>query len=414
MNVLHVSAADNAGGSGRSAYRIHSGLRRRGHVSRMLVNYKVTSDPDVGYAWRSLGWRAGDWVARSITERLSLQYLFYPSSHALSRHPWFREADILQLYNTHGGYFSHSALAGLSRRKPAVWRLSDMWPMTGHCAYAFDCERWKTGCGACPRLDDAPALRADRTALLWKAKNAIYARSRIDIVAPSRWMEGLAKESPLLGRFPVHYIPNGLDTSVFRPLPKPAARDLFGIAHEAKVLLFLSLEIDSARKGGALLLQAIERLSASGRRFHVMAIGHGSDQWAARLNMGVTAVPVISDDRLLAAAYSAADLFAMPTLAENLPNAALESMACATPVVAFRTGGMVDAVREGRTGWLAEAGSAADLAQRIGDALDDDEGRARMALECRAVVEREYTMELQASRFETLYRDIIDARRRAA
>lgn len=415
MNILHISAADNAGGSGRSAYRIHSGLRRRGHTSRMLVNYKVTSDPDVGYVWRSLGWRAGDWLARAATERLSLQYLFYPSSHRLARHPWFREADVLQLYNTHGGYFSHSALAGLSRRKPVVWRLSDMWPMTGHCAYAFDCERWKTGCGACPRLDDAPALRTDRTALLWKAKKAIYARSGLDIVAPSRWMEGMAKESPLLGRFPVHYIPNGLDTTVFQPVPATAARDLFGIDQRATVLLFVSLEIDSVRKGGAVLLDAIERLSGTtGRAFHVMAVGHGAEQWTARFRMPVTAVPAISDDRLLAAAYSAADVFVMPTLAENLPNAVLESMACATPVVGFRTGGMVDAVREGSTGWLAEPGNTEDLTRRIREALDDTEGRERMSRECRAVVEREYTMDLQASRFEALYRDLVDARGRAA
>lgn len=380
----------------------------------MLVNYKATSDPDVGYMWRSPGLRAADWLARAMTERASLQYLFYPSSHALPRHPWFREADVLQLYNTHGGYFSHSALATLSKKKPVVWRLSDMWPMTGHCAYAFECERWKTGCGACPRLGDAPALRTDRTALLWKAKKAIYARSRIDIVAPSRWMEGIATASPLLGRFPIHYIPNGLDPDTFRPVPVEAARDLFGVDRSANVLLFVSLDIDDLRKGGAVLLEAVERLAATGAAFHVMAVGHGSEQWARRLAVPVRAMPAISDDRLLAAAYSAADVFVMPTLAENLPNAVLESMACATPVVTFRIGGVVDAVRDGVTGWLAEPGSPADLASKLRQALADRAARERMALACRNVVTEEYTMALQASRFESLYTGLLEARRGAA
>jgi glycosyltransferase involved in cell wall biosynthesis len=415
VRILHISAADNAGGSGRSAYRIHQGLRSRGHVSRMLVNYRVTNDPDVGYIWRALGWRAADWLARSLTERMSLQYVFYPSSFALAAHPWFRQADVVQLYNTHGGFFSYSALAILSRRKPIVWRLSDMWPLTGHCAYAFDCDRWKTGCGACPRLHDAPGLRTDRTALLWKWKRTIYSRSKITIVAPSTWIAGLAAESPLLSRFPIHQIPNGLDTAVFRAIDRAAARELFGLDPTAKVLLFLSLEIDAIRKGGAVLEAAVAQLSMSGGApFHVMAVGNGAEGWATRLSVPVTAIPAIHDDRLLAAAYSAADVFVLPTLAENLPNSALESMACGTPVVAFATGGVVDAVRPGQTGWLARSGDSGDLAHRIAEALANDQGRTRMGHECRAVVEREYSLELQASRFEALYVAVGKERGRAA
>jgi glycosyltransferase involved in cell wall biosynthesis len=415
MNVLHISATDNVGGSGRSANRIHRGLRALGHDSKMLVNYRVTNDPDVGYIWRSLGWRAGDWLARGVTERLSLQYLFYPSSFGLARHPWFREADVIQLYNTHGGFFSHSALAMLSRRKPVVWRLSDMWPMTGHCAYAFECDRWKTGCGACPHLNDAPGLHRDRTALLWKHKQRVYARSAITVVAPSHWIAALAAESPLLNRFPIHHIPNGLDTSVFRPIPKASAREMFGLDLSAKVLLFVSLEVDAQRKGGAYLAQALDRLpAASLSGLQVMVVGQGAEQWRTRVKAPVTAVSTINDDRLLAAAYAAADVFVLPTLAENLPNSALESLACGTPVVAFATGGVVDAVRPGQTGWLARAADTDDLARQIAIALDEDQHRSRMSRECRVVAEREYSMELQAHRFASLYDTVREARRRAA
>lgn len=411
LSVLHISAADNAGGSGRSAYRIHTGLRASGHRSRMLVNYRVTDDPDVAYIWRSLGWRAADWIARSITERLSLQYLFYPSSFALAWHPWFREADVLQLYNTHGGFFSHPALTVLSRSKPVVWRLSDMWPMTGHCAYSYDCDRWKTGCGACPIVGDAPALLTDRTALLWKVKRAVYERSRVVLVAPSRWMAARAAESPLLGRFPVRIIPNGLDPEVFRPIPKPSARDMFGIAPSEHVLLFAAVDVDAERKGGRQLQDAIERLaSTAGPSFRLLVVGAGAAKWQNRVRIPVTAVPALSDDRLLAAMYSAADVFVMPTLAENLPNAVLESMACGTPTVAFDIGGVPDAVRDGETGWLAKTGDAEDLARAIAAAFGDDERRAAMGRLCRDVVEAEYTATLQTRRFEHLYQELLDGR----
>ena len=203
MNILHLSTEYNLGGSGRAAYRIHSSLIRRGHTSRMLVSGPVLGVPEAAPIWGTVPWRAADWLARRTTEALSLQYLFLPSSWRLLRHPWFRQADVVQLYNTHGGYFSHSVLGVASRRKPFVWRLSDMWPMTGHCCYSYDCDRWKTGCGSCPLLDDDPALKTDRTALLWRTKQRIYADANVTLVAPSQWIAGLAKQSPLVGHWPV-------------------------------------------------------------------------------------------------------------------------------------------------------------------------------------------------------------------
>lgn len=415
MNILHISATDNAGGSGRSAYRIHNELRRRGHGSKMLVNYRVTDDPDVGYLWRSFGWRAADAIVRRVTERLSLQYLYYPSSYGLQWHPWFREADVVQLYNTHGGYFSHTALPLLSAKKPVIWRLSDQWPMTGHCAYSFECDRWKTGCGQCPHLFDAPALRVDRTAQLWLVKQRVFAQSQLEIVAPSSWMAGFAKASPLLSRFPLHVIPNGLDATTFRPVPRDEARRQFGIAQDARVALFVSLEIDAVRKGGAYFKAAAAKLAAAGGApFEVLAVGAGADAWRGQLPVRVTAVDAMHDDARLAAAYSAADVYVMPTMAENLPNAVLESMACGTPVVAFATGGVVDAVRPGETGWLARVGDADDLAAQMGEALVASERNTAMRMTCRRVVEVEYTSERQAEQFEQLYARVIEERRRAA
>jgi glycosyltransferase involved in cell wall biosynthesis len=409
LSVVHVSTTDNAGGSGRAAYRIHSAIRRSGHRSRMLVSLRVTDDADVAPVWGTLPWRAADWLAGRVTERLSLQYLCYPSSVRLLGHPWVREADVVQLYNTHGGYFSHTILPLLSRRRPVVWRLSDMWPMTGHCAYAFECERWKTGCGACPLLADAPALRVDRTALLWRVKRWAYARSALTLVAPSRWIAGLAAASPLLSRFPVHWIPNGVDTDVFRPIPKGAARAVLGLDPGERVVLFSALETADRRKGGAVLAEALGRSGAGPRLpYRLLVVGRGAERWTGPGPAAVTAMPTVGDDRLLAAVYSAADVFVSPALAENLPNAALESLACGTPVVAFDVGGVADAVRPLETGYLAASGDPADLARGIDRLLADEALRLRLGRRGREVAEQEYGQDLQTRRFLALYEEILE------
>ena len=398
-SILHISTTDNLGGSGRSAYRIHTGLRKLGCTSRMLVSLRSTADRDVQTIWGSMPWRAADWVARRVTDGLSLQYLFYPSSFHLLRHPWFREADVVQFYNTHGSYFSHTAMVPIARRKRVIWRLSDMWPLTGHCAYSFDCERWKTGCGSCPILADEPALHVDRTAFLWKVKDWVYSRAPMTIVAPSRWMAGVVAASPLLGRFPVRVIPNGVDLEVFRPTPKHVAREALGVHADDPVVFFSAVELGAVRKGGQVLARALEILKSRDVRLHLLVAGSGGEQWRAQCPYPVTALGAIADDRLMALAYSAADVFVLPTLAENLPNGILESMACGTPAVGFDVGGVPDLIRHGETGHLARHGDADALARAIAALVGDAALRERLGRQSREIAEREYSAALEARRF---------------
>ncbi|HEX6044443.1 MAG TPA: glycosyltransferase family 4 protein [Pyrinomonadaceae bacterium] len=406
LNVLHISTTDNSGGSGRSAYRVHSGLKQLGVRSRMLVGLKVTDDSDVlPIANNGFNAAADSFFSRALG-RLSLQYLFFPSSFGLLRHQWFRDADIVQLYNTHGNYFSHTVLPWLSRRRPVVWRLSDMWPMTGHCTYSFDCERWRTGCGSCPILSDRPELYRDTTATLWKIKKWSYSRSALTIVAPSKWIANLAAESPLLGRFAIHVIPNGLDTTVFKPVPRAEARDSLQIGPSERVILFSAQSLSDRRKGGAQLEGAIHRLAETQKNLTILMVGENAENIDMPASVRTQVTGSIDDDRALANVYSAADVFVLPTLAENLPNVALESMACGTPPVVFDTGGCRDAVRHMETGYLAKYADVDDLSRGISLLLNSDELRDRLSRRSREVATSEYGITLQAQRFLSLYEQI--------
>lgn len=413
LSVLHISTADNVGGSARSAYRIHCGLRELGHRSRMLVGWKATDDPDVGRVWPNGFWRIFDRISGEVGDRLGLQYLCLPSSRRLPRHQWVQEADVFQLYNTHGGYLNHTILPRLAAGRPIVWRLSDMWAFTGHCAYSYDCERWKTGCGSCPILEEYPPLRRDTTALLWKVKENIYRRCDITIVAPSRWIATLVRESPLLGRFPLHVIPNGLDTEVFRPIPKTVAREVLGLKPDAHVILFTGHSEEAPRKGAIYFREALGRLLGN-LPFEVtlLVMGTSGGGWLDQVGFATRCVGVVTNDLFMSAIYSAADAFVLPTLADNSPNGVLEAMACGTPAVAFNVGGVPELVRHMETGYLAAYKDATDLARGIHLLLTDGSLRERLGRRCREVVENEHSMELQACRFVELYQDILQKRQK--
>jgi glycosyltransferase involved in cell wall biosynthesis len=376
----------------------------------MLVRRKDSSDIDVATVHAGEAGRLANRVADELTRPVGLQYQYVPSTRRTLAHPWTQQPSVFQLFNTHGGYLSTNILPRLSARAPLVWWLADMWPLTGHCIYSGACTRWRTGCGNCPDLTSYPALGRDTTSWLFKKKNDAYVRSDLTIVAPSSWTERIAQQSPLLSRFPIHRIPNGLDLSVFRPLDRSASRAKLNLPQTAPIILFAAHVIDeNPRKGSRQLVEALNRATLPPDTM-LMLMGEGRAAWTTQLRIPTRVLGNLTNDAALAEAYSAADILAAPSLDDNLPSTVLESMACGVPAVAFDVGGLADAVRHEQTGYLARPIDINDLARGLASMLSDSERRHALGIAARRLMENEFSAELQARRFAELYREIVARR----
>jgi len=221
------------------------------------------------------------------------------------------------------------------------------------------------------------------------------------IVAPSSWIEQKALQSPLLGSFPILRIPNGLDGRDYAPRSRQEVRQRLGLPPHARVILFSAHILDNnPRKGGDVLMQALTMLGPQ-KDWILALMGEGGESWRAPIpvhNLGFLLDPLD-----IARCYAAADVVAIPSVLENLPNTLIESLACGRVVVASDCGGMRDGALHETTGLLTRMGDAQDLAQGLKTMLDADDRRPAMERAARALFEREFSAERELERIESLY-----------
>ena len=404
MRVLQINQSDILGGAAIAGYRLHQGLIKEGVDSRLLVD-TVNSDSDqVSQIHRK---RFTEDITSRFASILGLNYINLGSTFKIPDHPDFQSAKVINFHNLHGNYFNYLALSKLTNLKPSVLTLHDMWSFTGHCSYSFDCERWEKGCGSCPDLTTYPPTSRDSTRIEWQLKKWSYSKSNLVIVAPSLWLERQARRS-ILNRYPIHHIPHGIDTHSYKPVDAEHSRRLLEIPPHKKVLMFGAQSLNEFRKGGDLLMKALQTLPASIQRDIVLiTIGNGGQSLSKAINMPVINLGYLSGDHLKSVVYSAADIFLFPTRADNLPLTLMESLSCGTPIVSFDIGGVPDLVRPGQTGCLAKPEDVEDFTSKIIRLLENNNLRKAMSQNCRSLATAEYSLELQANRYINLYRQLL-------
>lgn len=400
MEILHINQSDIIGGAAIACYRLHEGLCKRLISSKILVDQKTIDSDLVIQIFRR---RYIESLSCRFAYYLGLNYITINSTKSLINEDFYRRVDIVHFHNLHGGYFNYLAIPRLTRNKPGIFTLHDMWSFTGHCSYSFDCNRWKSGCGNCPYLDTYPEVACDNTALEWKLKNWIYNSTNLVIVSPSQWLINLTKES-ILSRFPTYHIPHGLDTNAYQPFDPSLSRLALGLPLEKKVLLLTAQNLQDPRKGTDLIIAALKKLPDSLKSNLVLiTMGSSSNCLTRLVDIQTLSLGYVGGDRLKALIYSSADLVVCPTRADNLPLVLQESMACGVPIVSFNVGGIPELVRPGVTGLLAKPEDPADLSTKIVELLEDDTQRQTMATQCRKIAIKEYSIELQVDRYIALY-----------
>ena len=411
MKVLLLNTSERTGGAAVASNRLMRALQKQGIEVKMLVRDKQTNNESVisinsSVIKQKLNWIRFVWerfvifICNCFSKKNLFQVSIANTGTNITKLSAFRNADIIHLHWINQGMLSIQDIKGLiSLGKPIVWTLHDMWPATSICHYAADCKQYQSTCQHCPMLIGHPLWNLARQTFQKKQKAGF---SKILFVGCSRWIVSVCQESALLRDAQFLAIPNPIDTTVFHPYSKQEIRDRKGLPTDKKLVLFAAAKVSDTRKGAGYLVDACQLIADKRNDVEILLMGGHAEELQALLPIKAHALGYLSSPKDIAEVYASADAFVTPSLEDNLPNTLMESLACGTPCVGFRTGGIPEMIEHKKNGYVAEYGSAEDLARGIQWVLDypDKEALSRACVE---KVEKEYAEEVVARKYLECY-----------
>mgnify|MGYP001281350308 CR=1 FL=1 len=408
MKVIHLSNSDISGGAAIAAYRIHKSLLRRKLNSRMWVNTAKSGDWTVSEPKGKL--RKGSAQARRHLITPFLRFMrtknkilhspaILPSSW--SKHINKNNANIVNLHWVGAEMASISDIGRI--KKPAIWTLHDMWAFCGAEHISWD-QRWREGYTKKNRPSGEKGIDINRWT--WKRKLKNW-KQPFHIVAVSKWLANCAKNSVIMKDWPISVIPNCINTKIWKPIDKIFARKMLGLPTDIPIVAFGSYGANSEyHKGFDLLVEALKILNGNVNDMQLAIFGQTAPKVYPNLGFDVNFMGHLYDDVSLRLMYSAVDILVVPSRLEAFGQTASESMACATPVVAFGTSGLLDIVDHKANGYLAKPFEAEDLANGIKYILNAS-NYDELCNNAREKSVKDFDSALVAAKYEELYNNIL-------
>jgi glycosyltransferase involved in cell wall biosynthesis len=403
MRVLHLNT-HASGGSYEYAALLSIALAEQGIEGRVLC--ENPSPPGVG---------------RPLLDRVIRR-----SYVSFSTEPWhgtwrllsppaaehLKGVDVVHLHVVADWFDVPRWLETLPRRIGVVISVHGMWHVTGGCFLYRGCDRYANQTDPC---NPCPILRWPANRFLARAaysrKLRAYRSCGARMVANSHWLAEIAGRSPIAQACGgVRVVPPGIDTTVFKPQDKNLCRKHLELPANAFVIATGATSLRDTNKNVPWLLEQLSHLPDL-ESVIVLAFGEGAVAVPDGLNVRFTGG--IRERHDLARLFAAADVFVSASLMETYGLTLVEAMACGTPVVAFRVGGIPEAAPDGKGAILCAPRDGAELIQSVMKLRNLPQLRETLGAAGRETVRVRNQLSSFSALFAEIYRECVLARERA-
>lgn len=412
--IVLVNHSDTLGEASVASFRLMQALRREGVDARMVVYAQSSHEANVS----GIGSHLSRGICYSL-ERLNVMIHCGLSSTNrndvsagspavnIHTHPWVREADIVCLNWINRGMMNLSGIRRLHESgKKIIWIMHDMWPFTGICHKARQCDYFTDACGNCMYLKDG-GNPYDISHSMWMKKRRLYADVPIIFVADSKWLELKARSSSLLRDKPVMTIPCPLPVDRHYTTP-PRHIDTLLTVTKPNLILMGASQLDSPSKGLDYAIDALNSIfdnyPETATKTAVYLFGDMSNPESLdRLRMSHRWLGRINDRKILRYLYSSAKVILSTSVNEQLSDTVIEAMASGALPVVFGDNMRAGLVNHMSNGYVAHIKDADDIAKGLLWALDADIPRE----EQHRYVKDRFSSDVVARKYIDLFSQII-------
>ena len=335
MKVLQINCVYNSGSTGKIVYDICGGLKNKGH--EFVVCYGRGKKVDESNVYK-VSTELEAKIHSALWRLFGLQFGFSPIATAKTINIIKKEKpDVVHLHCLNGNFINVYRLLEFLKREniKTVLTLHAEIMHTAGCEHAFDCEKWKTECCDCPKIDGkiSKYFRDDAKYCYNKMKKAFDGFKDLTVIGVSEWLTERAKLSPV---FPKNTcfetVHNGVDTDAFTKSDFEELYEKYNIPRDKKIVLHVTPNFNHPIKGGKYVLEVAKKLPD----YQFIIVGFNGDESVLPENV----LPINHTDskKEMAQFYSLADVTLLTSKRETFSMVLAESLSCGTPVVGFRAG----------------------------------------------------------------------------
>lgn len=377
MKILQINCVFGEGSTGKIVNDLHTQLQKEGHISVVCYG-RGTKHKQKNIYKVSLNIYSK--FQKFISKITGVMYGgCFLSTAKLKSVIKNEKPDICHIHCINGNFVNIYRLIDWLklRQVKTVVTLHAEFMHTANCTYAFDCEKWKTGCKKCPIFKSVTkSLFLNNTHYSWKRMKKAFENfdENLQIVSVSPWLMQRAQQSPILENKHHSVVLNGLDTTIFKRHEIDAdALDLMELKGK-KVILHVtacfSNDPDNI-KGGYYIIELAKQLM---EKENIIIVVAGSHENIDNLPPNIQLMGKISDQQKLARLYSIADVTVITSKRETFSMIVAESLCCGTPVVGFYAGAP-EQIAMSEYSCFVEFGDVDNLAKSVKNMLDNDYNR---------------------------------------
>ena len=304
-----------------------------------------------------------------------------------------KTADVIHIHCTNGQFLSlYSIKQLLKTNKKIVITLHDSWNLTGGCHVLCGCEKFGDNCYKCSEIRRGFGL----ISLIFKRKEKLYSfYHNFILTAPGKWTAGNVYKSRIFREKKAYVIGNTLDFEIFKRKHNNAVSQNMGLtANNQKIrILFGAMNcMETPYKGYKYLKKSLiylkEKYPDFASKIELNIFGTSECDKDIDSLFSCRLWGNIKEQETMARLYTFCDIYVVPSLEDSFNQTVLESCACKTPAVSFRTGGIVDIIDHKKNGYLAEYANYQDLAEGIMWVYDHNRNNCIGELACSSVSEK--------------------------